>query len=44
MVLVVVVIINTIVIIIPDPREQDHTFPGLLEPAGMMGHGRSGSG
>lgn len=39
MVLVVVVIINTIFVIIPNPREWDHSFPGLLEPGGM-GHGR----
>lgn len=37
MVSVVVVIINIIFIIIPNPREYDHTFPGILEGAGM-GH------
>lgn len=31
---VVVVIINIIFVIIPNPRELDHTFPGLLEPQG----------
>lgn len=37
MVSVVIVIISIIFIIIPNPREQDHMYPGLLEPAGM-GH------
>lgn len=34
MVSVVVVIINIIFIIMPNPRERDHTFLGILEAAG----------
>lgn len=35
----VVVIISIIVMIIPSPREQDHTFSGIIEGACGMGIG-----
>lgn len=40
MVSVVVVIINIVFIIMPNPREWDHTFPGIWEAAGDVPGGR----